>query len=115
MFFSVEESEAHFLWSELLRDLMFKVSGVLNVTLKRLSRDSGGGKSPASSDVGSLSRASSVFTTKSVPKHGGAVPGGPAHDEAPVRVGAPFTHLVHAARRPHLAHAHLQLLLEVVS
>lgn len=48
------------------------------------------------------------------PKRSDTVTGGPAHDEAPVRVRAPLTHLIHAARRPHLAHAHLGLLLEVV-
>ena len=48
------------------------------------------------------------------PKRGHAVAGGPAHNEAPLRVRAALTHLVHAARRPHLAHTHLGLGLEVV-
>lgn len=114
--------------SELLRALMFKVLAFLRSrwSVNRLGRvpsasessplcDCCGGKSRDSSDVGPVSRATSVSTTNlNIPKHGGAVPGGPAHDEAPVRMGAPLAHLVHAARRPHLAHAHLQLLLEVV-
>lgn len=48
-----------------------------------------------------------------VPEHGHAVAGGPAHDEAPLRGGAPFTHLLDAGGGPHLAHSNLGLHLEV--
>lgn len=48
-----------------------------------------------------------------VPEHGHGVAGGPAHDEAPLRVGASFTHLLDAGRCPHLAHSNLGLHLEV--
>lgn len=49
-----------------------------------------------------------------LPERGHVVAGGPAQDEAPLRVGASLAHLVHAARRPHLTHTHMGLLLEVV-
>lgn len=49
-----------------------------------------------------------------LPKHSDIVAGGPAHDKAPLWVGASLTHLVHAACRPHLTHTDLGLLLEVV-
>lgn len=56
-----------------------------------------------------------VYTSVCVsPERGGVVAGGPARDEAALGAGAALAHLVHAARRPHLAHAHLALLLEVV-
>lgn len=49
-----------------------------------------------------------------LPERGHVVAGGPAQDEAPLRVGASLTHLVRAACRPHLTHTQLGLLLEVV-
>lgn len=49
-----------------------------------------------------------------LPEHSHIVAGGPAHDEAPLRVRAALTNLVHAAGRPHLTHTHLGLLFEVV-
>lgn len=49
-----------------------------------------------------------------LPEGSDVVAGGPADDEAPLRVGAPLTNLVHAARHPHFTHAHPGLLLEVV-
>lgn len=48
-----------------------------------------------------------------VPERGHAVAGGPAHDEAPLRVGASFTHLLDAGRCPHFTHTNLRLHLEV--
>jgi len=49
-----------------------------------------------------------------LPKRSHTVAGGPAHNEAPLWVGAPLTHLVQAVGRPHLTHTHLGLRLEVV-
>lgn len=48
-----------------------------------------------------------------VPEGGHAVAGGPAHDEAPLWAGASLTHLLYAARRPHLTHSDLGLHLEM--
>lgn len=48
-----------------------------------------------------------------VPEGGHAVAGGPAHDEAPLWVGASLTHLLYAASRPHLTHSDLGLHLEM--
>ena len=44
-----------------------------------------------------------------VPEGGHTVAGGPAHDEAPLWVGASLTHLLQAAGRPHLTHSDLGL------
>lgn len=55
-----------------------------------------------------------ALTSIHLPERGDAVAGGPPHHEAPLGARAPLAHLVHAPRRPHLAHAHLRLLLEVV-
>lgn len=49
-----------------------------------------------------------------LPECGNIVAGGPAHHKAPLWTHAALTHLIHVACRPHLAHTHLGLLLEVV-
>ena len=48
-----------------------------------------------------------------VPERGHTVAGGPAHNEAPIRVRASLTHLLHAVSCPHLTHSHLGLYFEV--
>ena len=55
------------------------------------------------------------ISTCVLPECSNVVAGGPAHHKAPLWTGAALTHLVHVARRPHLAHTHLGLLLKVVA
>lgn len=48
-----------------------------------------------------------------VPEGDHIVAGGPAHDEAPLWVGAALTYVLHTLGCPHLTHTHLGLHLEV--
>lgn len=48
-----------------------------------------------------------------VPEGGHAVAGGPAHDEAPLWVGASLAHFLYTAGCPHLTHSDLGLHLEM--
>lgn len=48
-----------------------------------------------------------------VPEGGHIVVGGPAHDEAPLWVGASLAHLLYAAGHPHLTHSDLGFHLEM--